>query len=269
MEEQSLNGRCITTRDAALACAVSGVMSAALSWLIFSAPGGVQIAEDAGSAADWMSALGGCVAAVAAIVIGRAAHTFTVEAEEGRRADLLKEQRRIDETISARLRVMRNTAKKAMYPAKSMDTLFRAIADLPHGPRGPEIEGIKDLTNSDRREREAVRMQIEMTLRYLDAMEWSDEFKTALDEPSIDALFEMERLVLWYRTMATQKVNELTIPAPVPAGGGDAGSVKAPYDAATDRTLPAVRHIAHDLNSAAITFIAAIEHRKRQLQGHQ
>ncbi|HGM5034362.1 TPA: hypothetical protein ACKPZU_000093 [Stenotrophomonas maltophilia] len=265
MDEYTSVGRRITTRDATIACAISGIVCAVLSWVIFAAPGGAQIAEDAGSAADWVAAFGGCIAAVATIVIGRAAHTFTVEAEAGRRADMKKEKRRSNEMAAARLRAMRNTARRALYPSRALGTLFRAIRDQPIVIPGPEIEGVKDLTDYDRRTRDGVRIQIEMTLRYLDTMRWNEEFKTALDDDSIDALFEVERLEMWYRTMANQMLSQFTA-AEANESKRSAAKKKQepPYDAADDKNLPALKHMADALRDAAKLFIDMVEIRKRE-----
>lgn len=265
MDEYASVGRRITTRDAAIACAVSGLVCAVLSWVIFAAPGGVQIAEDAGSAADWIAAFGGCIAAVATIVIGRAAHTFTVEAEAGRRADLKKEKRRSNEMAAARLRSMRNTARRALYPARALDTLFRAIREQPIVIPGPDIEGLKELNDYDRRTRDGVRIQIEMTLRYLDTMKWSEEFKTALDDDSIDALFEVERLEMWYRTMANQMISDFTAAEANESKSSPAnGKEQTPYDAANDGNLPGLKFMANELREAAQRFIDMVEVRKRE-----
>jgi len=236
-----------------------------LSWLLFAAPGGIQVAEDSGSAADWLAAFGGCIAAVATILIGRAAHTFTVEAEAGRRADVRKEKRRNNEMVTARLRVMRNTARRALYPSRAFDTLFRAIGDQPIAVTGPEIEGVKNPSGADRRSRDGVRLQIEMTLRYLDTMKWSEEFKTALDDDSIDALFEVERQEMWYRTMANEKLSQLIALEEKESKLSIAERKSArPYDAARDRVLPGLRHMADQLRDAAQRFIEMVEARKAE-----
>lgn len=265
MDDYTAVGRRITTRDATVACAISGIACAVLSWLVFAAPGGVQIAEDAGNAADWLAAFGSGVAAVATILIGRAAHTFTVEAEAGRRAELKKDKRRSNEMTAARLRVMRNTARRALYPARAFDILFRAIRDQPIEIPGPDIEGMKKLTRDDRRTRDGVRIQIEMTLRYLDTMKWSEEFKTALDDDSIDALFEVERHEMWYRTMANEILSQFAAAeAKESRLSAERRKEKRPYDAANDRTLLGLKHMADELRDGAQRFIDMVEARKRE-----
>ncbi len=231
-----------------------GLAVAVLIYLLLKAPA-LPPLSSSDSASDWVSALAAAVAAVATIVIGRFAHQFTKEAEEGRAIEARKQKRRIHETIVARLRVLRNTARRAQYPVEAMERLFAAIAGDGQANRGEALPGFEPMTNEVRRERLAVVLQLEMTERYLDSISWSDEFKTTLDAACIDALFELEKKVLWYRTVISLKIKELR--SQEERGGHEAGA----YDAAQDAHLLGIRQIARDLAGAAATFMVALDER--------
>lgn len=71
MEEGKPIEGMVCSRDAAVGAAICALLGGVLSWLIFAAPGGLKISEDAGSAADWMAAAGTWVIGILAWQIQR------------------------------------------------------------------------------------------------------------------------------------------------------------------------------------------------------
>ncbi|WP_127563676.1 hypothetical protein [Stenotrophomonas indicatrix] len=98
-----------------------------LSWLLFAAPSGVQIAEDAGSAADWFAALGTWVIGYGAAAIAwRAGQRQEQEQENDR------EKSRRDELAS--LFGVLSIARRSVDAAEDAKEYFNDSEDegLPH-----------------------------------------------------------------------------------------------------------------------------------------
>ncbi|HHA2369066.1 TPA: hypothetical protein ACOENC_003766 [Stenotrophomonas maltophilia] len=234
-----------------------------------------------GNAADWVAAIAAGFAAVATIVIGRVAQKFTREAETARRrefreaslrdeaavaiqrADAQERIARENEVISARLLVMRGTARKARYPMTAMRDIFGDAPVASGDEEASENEGasIKNAGPSPRNENfrfseSIMALQLEMTIAYIDAMNWSEDFKTALDEECVKALYDLERQILWYRAITTPKISSLKEAAK------KNGEEK--FDALNDKRISLIREVAGELADASEKFTAALEARRER-----
>ncbi|WP_329772052.1 hypothetical protein [Stenotrophomonas maltophilia] len=245
-----------------------------------------------GNAADWVAAIAAGFAAVATIVIGRVAQKFTREAETARRrefreaslrdeaavatqrADAQERLARENEVISARLLVMRGTARKARYPRSALKQIFGELPATSGDEGGSGNEAASSENGGDPPKNESFRysessmaLQLEMTIAYIDAMNWSEDFKTALDEECIKALYVLERQILWYRAVTTPKISSLR--AAAKKNGDERKNAEKKvggkrFDALNDKRISLIRQIADDLADASEKFTAALEARRER-----
>jgi hypothetical protein len=216
---------------------------------------------EAGNGADWVAAIAGSVAAIATILIGRAAQEFTRDAESARRqefieaglrdealvasqrADIAERLRRENEATIAQILVMKAMAGKARYPQQVMNHVF------------PDKGGVNP---SFAKAHSTLILQLELTVVNVDSITWSDDSKKALDAASIEALSTLEKEALWYRTVTTNQLK--LIKAKVADAKKSAGKAQTP-DWENERGLSVVRKTALSLSQYADEFIGCLERR--------
>lgn len=199
--------------------------------VIIYAPGGVYIAKDPGSAADWVAAIGGLISAGATIVIGRYAYQLTAEVERARRAeetaksdresadaasakaDRSAQRRREWRTNVAKFRGLRNSALRAKAAPQLMDGFREWTAEL-DAMRGREgepdqaaldrIDYLVRMTSISR-----VRMGLRLLQRKMAAITWSEDAKSLLSAKGVDAVTRLEDAVLVF-TLNAEEFMRLT-----------------------------------------------------------
>ncbi|WP_414613931.1 hypothetical protein [Stenotrophomonas muris] len=240
------------------------LVGAASVWLLFKLGRDwtfPRFGEELGSFADWIAAVAACVAAIATIMIGQAAHAFAREAEDARTAEAKsatqreeaeaksqsanreERKRREDEAITAQILVMRSTAEKACYPQTALAHVFP-----PEGGSNPGFS----------RSRRPMILQLELTVLYVDAISWSDDFKKALDAESIETLSSLERSLLWYRALTTDQIDRLRS---AEDQYNESGPARLELDWNADSGVLLVRESAKTLSEDALKFIECLDRR--------
>ena len=101
-------------------------------------------------------------------------------------------------------------------------------------------------------------LQLELTVLYVDAISWSDDFKKALDAESIETLSSLERSLLWYRALTTDQIDRLRS---AEDQYNESGPARLELDWNADSGVLLVRESAKTLSEDALKFIECLDRR--------
>lgn len=225
---------------------------------------------EAGNVADWVAALAGCIAAGAAIVIGVNAARFTRDAELKRaedreneilrdeanvafqRADLEALRKREQDAHKAKLRVMRNSAVKMSGPMVALKHVYSKVAELEALDKAGQGKGAAAENCRLYLTLENVKIAIHVGVRTLNSITWSDDFRAALTQRTVDALQVAE--MHQQRFMIMVELFEKSVLESA-----------APLDARTNGHLAHVRDAAFALGKSAQELQGLIEAHQEEL----
>ena len=179
----------VSKQDAILVAIVCATLGAVLSWIVFCSPGGTWITEDKGSAADWLAAIFGAVAAAGTWAIGIGANRYA------RQAQALQEWQvglEVSETARHRAAQIRQI------------TVWTRICRQPYGGLSDLVD---DLDGDDPPDIGAATGAVAGNRDLLKNIDWESPGWMLLSEEGIEAKIQLQVAVRAYDFMCTAYVD--------------------------------------------------------------